>query len=80
MLGLRICNLGRHEMALWPRVPEARTMSNLPEKHPKPKVRCMDCDELDLADWWCLGYKKDVRQMRDIYEEKACAKYKEVVK
>jgi len=38
-------------------------------KPPKPKVRCMDCDNFDMPDLWCPIGKKDIQ---DLYEMRRC--------
>ena len=42
----------------------------------RPKVRCMDCKWLVIEDLWCESFKRDLAQIRDIYEEKPCRRFK----
>ena len=41
-------------------------------KPPKEKVKCMDCDEFDMKDMFCIPGQKVIL---DPYEEKRCAKF-----
>ncbi len=41
-------------------------------KPPKEKVRCMDCDEFDIRDMFCIPNQKDVQ---DPYELIRCRRF-----
>lgn len=43
-----------------------------PVKPPKEKVKCMDCDEFDIKDMWCVPNGKDIQ---DPYELLRCRRF-----
>ncbi len=43
-----------------------------PKKNPKPKVKCMDCQEFEIIDMWCIPKKKDIQ---DPYEMIVCRRF-----
>ena len=51
-------------------------MSKLyPDKTPeKTQVKCIDCQELDFKDMYCLPKKKDIQE-DELYKPRTCRRY-----
>ena len=47
-------------------------MRGLQSKPPREKVRCMDCEEFDIVDMWCVPKGKDIL---DPYEMIRCRRF-----
>ncbi len=41
-------------------------------KPPRPTVRCIDCEDFDILDMYCLAYHKDVH---DPYVDITCRRF-----
>lgn len=54
---------------------EGESLRGVVRRSPRPTVRCMDCEDFDILDMYCLSYHKDIV---DPYDEIQCRRFNRI--